>query len=1052
MLSEFDNRVGRKIVIRFTATRESQGFTLRLEESSRALLRNKTHLIAVEEWIDSAPSNSIELVAKLQDALATEPMDNLEGIFTTDTIPLAKQTDDVSVWISDYFVASATDSQAVAGSLPTPAPLTLQVDRSGPLTDPKTRLSAHWLQRNGHRVRPVVDGSVINVAGTSYRLPLSLFRTINAIEAFNNETSHDVNTRLAHLEQLKGVTGDAADLVNFEKRLSEIKLSHAHSFSLEFDGDPNSLNFSPVLNGAADELGKRRPLLNTAEQIKFSDTLFLRTTKARSSYFIDNKHYLFVSPELLPALEVVREVQQSDEETKREFLRSPAGYIRQQLEDRGQVTTDTSYVIDQLFHETDQYSDRVSGIGLWEPSKESEIEPGDINWIPEGVEHEPPVPAPLQNSKSDNEEERSIRSFVPEIADNIDEVEFDGTIDKPDGSDHSQSLPAGLVSTLKDHQKQGLVWLQLCWQARRSGALLADDMGVGKTIQAIAFLRWLQEHQYTGEYGPIMVVAPVSLLDNWQNEIELHLDKAGLGKMALLYAEGLKQFRLSTQKDIHSSKSSLDTNRISRFDLLLTTYETLRDYSISLGKLGLSCIVFDEMQKVKNPGSLITRASKSMNARFSIGLTGTPIENTVADLWCMLDTLVPGSFGSRADFLAIYGAGATEGNLLELGARLMNPTNGEPAYLLRRLKSEIGAELPRKRQKVLTAVMPSVQQNRYDQVLRQTRPGSRNAVLEAIQNMRAVSLHPYNSEGTVFDTDDAYIAQSARMTAAFQALDEINRLNEKALLFVENLAVAAHLVLLIRRRYKLSHTPDRIYGATPARRRQQIVDRFSTAHQGEFDVLVLSPKAAGVGLNIVAANHVIHLTRWWNPAVEDQCTDRAYRIKQDKPVTVYLPQSTHAMYPKQSFDELLHEMLETKRAVAKGVLMPGEVGNEATQLLQQLSATLKESDNQASDFSAAVKTNDSGKGFTRDSLQHTLYPEALQQLLAFGVRQPEIGLDIAREDGAIFTTLEWAWPDVKVGLADMPCEEERLQLERLGWKTTDQSNDYGLECLRDWLR
>ena len=158
------------------------------------------------------------------------------------------------------------------------------------------------------------------------------------------------------------------------------------------------------------------------------------------------------------------------------------------------------------------------------------------------------------------------------------------------------------------------------------------------------------------------------------------------------------------------------------------------------------------------------------------------------------------------------------------------------------------------------------------------------------------------------------------------------------------------------------------------------------------------------------------------------------------------------MYPKQSFDELLHEMLETKRAVAKGVLMPGEVGNEATQLLQQLSATLKESDNQASDFSAAVKTNDSGKGFTRDSLQHTLYPEALQQLLAFGVRQPEIGLDIAREDGAIFTTLEWAWPDVKVGLADMPCEEERLQLERLGWKTTDQSNDYGLECLRDWLR
>ena len=201
-------------------------------------------------------------------------------------------------------------------------------------------------------------------------------------------------------------------------------------------------------------------------------------------------------------------------------------------------------------------------------------------------------------------------------------------------------------------------------------------------------------------------------------------------------------------------------------------------------------------------------------------------------------------------------------------------------------------------------------------------------------------MHPNSGEDERFDSDEDYIAQSARMVAAFQALDEISIANEKALLFVENLDVAAQLALLIRRRYKLEHTPDRIYGATPAFRRQQIVNDFSTLRPGKFDVLVLSPKAAGVGLNIVAANHVIHLTRWWNPAVEDQCTDRAYRIKQDKPVTVYIPQSTHTGYPGRSFDELLHNMLEKKRSVAKGVLMPSELGNEATELLKQLSDTL----------------------------------------------------------------------------------------------------------------
>jgi hypothetical protein len=213
-----------------------------------------------------------------------------------------------------------------------------------------------------------------------------------------------------------------------------------------------------------------------------------------------------------------------------------------------------------------------------------------------------------------------------------------------------------------------------------------------------------------------------------------------------------------------------------------------------------------------------------------------------------------------------------------------------------------------------------------------------------------------------------------------------------------------------------------------------------------------------VGLNIVAANHVIHLTRWWNPAVEDQCTDRAYRIGQTKPVTLYLPLSLHANYPNQSFDELLHAMLENKRSVAQGVLVPGESGNEAAEILKQLSQTL-EQDNASPNRSGEhpkepAESTQSPQNIAdyAELTSLTLYPQELSSLLSSGTRSPEVGLDVAREDDAIFTNLEWAWPDAKVGLADAPPEEELLQLKRLGWRVVTQIDKTSLSQLRDWLK
>ncbi len=1056
----------------FSCSPDEDGYFLQLKETYRQMLRKRSRVLPLADWADRAPADALSVVSAIQDALDNEPLDDLDTVTGTQLSATVWRESDQTLQLSHEFVARLSDRQAHVLELPPPVPFVLRVDRNGALTDVKTRLSMLWTQPDGRQVKPTVTGSLVHSGTKVYRLPEHLYRTVHAIESFNAETSADVNVRLAHLAHLKDVTGDADDLVRFEKRLSDIKLSHAHSFSIDISGNEQSLDFAPVLHGASDQFGRRAPLLTGAEQQRFADNTFNKVAKAQASYFINNDHFLFVHPALLPALSVVRQVQDSALETKAEFLRSPAGFIRQTLEERGEITADTSYAIDQLFVETDEYSERVTGIGLWEGAEKTEYNVSDVDWFPDVDIDDPDKPDQEDNpgSLDTDEEDTGPTRYMPEVADNDDVVDFAaGDAPRADKAD-DPSIPAGMVSTLRAHQVEGLVWLQMCWQNQRRGAILADDMGVGKTIQSISFMRWLQENRLTQKHGPLMIIAPVSLLDNWQNEIDIHLDQQGLGKTALLYGDGLKRYRGAGVKDISSGKSTLDVERLRELDLLLTTYETMRDYSISFGRIPLTCLVFDEMQKVKNPTSLMTRASKSMNAQFTLGLTGTPIENTVADLWCMLDTVVPGTFGSRSDFLARYGAGANDELLLELGNTLMTPTDGSPAYMLRRLKTEIGEELPPKTEKVLPVNMSSIQQQQYDDILRSSARKTRSGVLLTLQKLRSLSLHPDGGEDNLSGSDEAYIAQSGRMQAAFQALDTIAAVNEKALVFVESLEVAAQLALLIRRRYKLGHTPARIYGATPAFRRQQIVNAFSDDRQGEFDVLVLSPKAAGVGLNIVAANHVIHLTRWWNPAVEDQCTDRAYRIKQDKPVTVYIPQSIHSAHPEQCFDEVLHQLLEKKRAVAKGVLLPGETGNEATEMLRQLAATVAKKpagsprdtepqpysdpllhpSGEASRQAAGIAVPHSVKSVS-PILEFTEFSTELQALLDAGLPDPEVGFDVEREDGAIFTNLEWAWLPARVGFAELVPEDELQQLKRLGWRVVDNVGEHGINQIREWM-
>ncbi len=480
------------------------------------------------------------------------------------------------------------------------------------------------------------------------------------------------------------------------------------------------------------------------------------------------------------------------------------------------------------------------------------------------------------------------------------------------------------------HQQAGIAWLQTSYQAGAPGVLLADDMGLGKTYQVLALLRWLHAAGVNQAPRPFLIVAPKTLLGNWLEEINQHLgSEQALGSVLKAFDTGLKQLKqVSGGNDTTLGRQTLDTGIIEQAGWVLTTYETLRDYHLSFAKVRFSAVIYDEAQKLKNPTSLMNRGAKAQQGEFTLLLTGTPIENSVMDLWTLLDIAWPGLLGfSAKDFLERYEDAKPEA-YAELKQRLIEPIPrpGDqgwlPAVMLRRFKNEMLEGLPERTVRVIEEVMPAVQQVAYDAVVQQVKIAGGTATLAGLQALRSVALHPQLAVAPQNLAEDAvFIAASARFVALFRILDQLHRQQEKALIFVDLREAQRALYGLIQRRYQLRPPlPETINGDTPGRARDRI--RRSFQNRTGFDVLILGPKAAGFGLTLTAANHVIHLNRWWNPAVEDQCSDRVYRIGQAKPVTIHLPLALHPTLAERSFDAQLHGLLEAKRQLSQAIVVP----------------------------------------------------------------------------------------------------------------------------------
>ncbi len=495
-----------------------------------------------------------------------------------------------------------------------------------------------------------------------------------------------------------------------------------------------------------------------------------------------------------------------------------------------------------------------------------------------------------------------------EILENVESVEYHRSAEDADVKFTFQR-PSSLKTSIEllPHQQQGVGWLQGLYQAStKAGALLADDMGLGKTIQLWSFLEWARlQRLKSGQSKPTLIVCPLSLVEPWLNEYQKFFggpDSVEESYFAVLRgAEGKRFF----------TNGKLNVDQLSRYPYVLATYETVRQHHLQLPRVDWHCVVLDEAQKIKFPNTQVTRACKSLKADFRIASTGTPVENSLSDLWCIVDFLEPGRLGSLKDFLKDFpddpsqADGLTEKIKAKLGRVMM-----------RRLKHQVNIGLPPKNEIAETIVMSPRQQEQYLAITGKAQEESTLTVLQTLRKLCAFQQDP-----ELIQDQGELQRLASKFDWLIGCLDKIQSRQEKVIIFLEIREFQRLLSYWLSHHYQLQvRTINGEISANPKAEgsRHQILKEFD--EKPGFQILILSPLAAGVGLTITCANHVIHYMRHWNPAKEDQATDRAYRIGQSREVFVYYPISTHPDF--RTFDQGLHDLLDRKRQLANRALFP----------------------------------------------------------------------------------------------------------------------------------
>lgn len=786
-------------------------------------------------------------------------------------------------------------------------------------------------------------GNILVKGRDKYLLNEAQYALLNRVDAFNSTPEEDKTTdyNLRCFAEIKALAEQAG--CQLDSYLENENVYAPERIKIEIGRDDEGFTVEPAVD--------------IEENDKFQ-TYFDKMRKVQAQYPVQRENG-----------ERVRIVLNKEQKENLHYLKEQCGKHKTREEIQKMIEQPTEYFDPNAFDLSELYSDRVIEIGVYKPKFYPFICPYKSCWIA-GATVETPQNGTTKVTINSEEELEKLKREIQSAKENKKGiVEYNKTqLDIEDAMFLAQtaekqlkdpSQPAKVESengnearnvliieenaeelgfavkeriiekgdkytlftdpflqegfSLKDHQKEGVAWLQHLYKSKASGCLMADDMGLGKTLQILYFIDW-HSRKYAN-HKPYLIVAPISLLENWKNEYER------------FFMQPRMKINMLTSKDVTRKFDKSIIDKMQKMDIILTNYESLRISQLNFCAVEFDVVALDEAQKIKSPGTLVTNAAKALKCNFKIAMTGTPVENSLLDLWCIMDFCVPGLLGNAKAFAAQYQnpLKKEDTDIVALGNEVHDKLG---VYFMRRLKKDAAKDLPDKIELKEKVLMPTVQKEAYASVVNDYTSGIQPNMLVTIMHLREVSEHPYLYDSTLLNHEtDEIVDTSARLQATIKFLDEIKKKKEKVIIFVERKETQKMLQKLCLKRYGIitkiinGDTPSIVRRNMPNKQsRQSSIDEFQAVDG--FNVIIMSPVAAGMGLNVTAANHVIHYSRHWNPAKENQATDRAYRIGQTKDVFVYYPMAVRSDI--KSFDETLDDLLSRKTSLATSTIFPTE--------------------------------------------------------------------------------------------------------------------------------
>lgn len=807
-----------------------------------------------------------------------------------------------------------------------PSPFLLKIDRASDIGRPDFRYRYQYLlgavsiplQRLGFYLNRAATGEV-------FRLDERMYSLLEAMDAFNAIPPQEKGPQRSWLDfaNIKRWSREVGAALDATLQKNDVVVPSSIGLDLYEDAE-GALSFIPTCPELDNESFR---------------TVFDRNSDVEGFYSLDQPG--------MGRLRIVLTEKQRNVLERMKRVRRVTG------EDKQRLKEDPRPIFDGVAGDVElPYGERVTGIGTFEftPIPKANLEEGPMSALlgdrSAGTSKEAP------SIKDGHEEEKpSKKTLLIKTHDEVVDRNFLERAERARQGAATQSFerPISLRPgfDLKRHQREGIRWLQTCARIDgRRGVLLADDMGVGKTLQVLSFLAWCIESGSFPDlsrpkppFRPILIVAPLILLETetWENEMKKFFAENGdvFGNVLSLYGPMLKAYRRkdAQAREEIAARPILKLDQIQRNQVVITNYEAVRDYEFSFaycpdGKSLWSIVVTDEAHEYKTPNSQISHAMKALQPDFRIACTGTPVENRLLDMWNIFDTVQPGLLGSAKEFSQTYERQGID-TYAGLKSRLLYQRPN--AFLLRRTKSDV-LELPGKHEHKLSCVMSEAEVRQHlclAEGLKEARVTK--GKLDLLHRFARLYQHPLLVDG---DGDESTVeelkAGSSKLREVLTVLRHIRQKGEKAIVFSRHKDMQRILARVFSAEFG---RPVRIVnGDTPragSLRKGGVETRSSILQEFRetvgFDVLILSPFVAGVGLTIVEANHVIHYGRWWNPAVEAQATDRAYRLGQSKEVHVYLPiLEDRTGKITSTFDQLLDQLMENKKGLAHGVLQGDE--------------------------------------------------------------------------------------------------------------------------------